>query len=93
MNNYQLLYIINNEAAEETKAEIVDKFVGVIESLNGTVETVDKWGTKKFAYPINHMNQGYYVLIKFAAGPDVPAEIDRQMKNNDKILRQLITRI
>ncbi|MFA6865926.1 MAG: 30S ribosomal protein S6 [Clostridia bacterium] len=93
MNNYQLLYIINNEIAEEAKNEIVDKFVGVIESLSGTVETVDKWGAKKFAYPIQRMKQGYYVLIKFSAGPDVPAEIDRQMKNNDKILRQLITRI
>lgn len=93
MNNYQLLYIIDNDITEETKAEIVEKFVELIGSLQGTVETVDKWGARKLAYPINRQTQGYYVLVKFTAGPEVPAEIDRQMKNHDKILRQLITRI
>ena len=52
MNKYQLLYIIDNGLAEESKNEIVDKFSALIESLGGTVEAIDKWGTKKFAYEI-----------------------------------------
>ena len=90
MNKYQLLYIIDNGIAEESKNELVDKFSALIESLGGTV---DKWGTKKLAYEINGKTEGYYVLVKFSADADAPAEIDRQMKINDNIIRQMITRI
>lgn len=93
MNKYQLLYIIDNSLEEEAKNEIVDKFSALIESLGGTIDTIDKWGTKKFAYEIAGKSEGYYVLVKFAANTEVPAEIDRQMKINDSIVRQMITRI
>lgn len=93
MNKYQLLYIIDNGLAEEAKNEAVDKFSALIESLGGTVEAIDKWGTKKFAYVIDGKTEGYYVLVKFTADASVPAEIDRQMKINDSIVRQMITRI
>ncbi len=90
---YQLLYIIDNGLAEESKNEIVDKFSALIESLGGTVDAIDKWGTKKLAYEIDGKTEGYYVLVKFTAGATVPAEIDRQMRINDNIVRQMITRI
>lgn len=93
MNKYQLLYIIDNSLEEEAKNEIVDKFSALIESLGGTIDTIDKWGTKKFAYEIAGKSEGYYVLVKFEANTEVPAEIDRQMKINDSIVRQMITRI
>ena len=93
MNKYQLLYIIDNGIADEAKQEIVDKFSALIESLGGAVETIDKWGAKKLAYEIDGKTEGYYVLVKFSANADVPAEIDRQMKISDDVVRQMITRI
>lgn len=93
MNNYQLLYIIDNSIGEEEKTALVDKFSALVESLSGTVNSVEKWGTKKFSYPIEYKKEGYYVLVKFAAEALVPAEIERQMKNNEYIVRQMITRI
>ena len=93
MNKYQLLYIIDNDMTDEEKNAISEKFSALIESLGGTVEAIDKWGTKKFAYEIEGKTEGYYVHVKFAADATVPAEIDRQMKINDAIVRQMITRI
>lgn len=92
MNKYQLLYIIDNDIADEEKQAIIEKFSTLIEGLKGSVSKVDKWGTKKYAYPINFKTEGYYVLVEFEAPTDAPAEIDRQMRINDKIVRQLITR-
>ncbi|MBR1747288.1 MAG: 30S ribosomal protein S6 [Clostridia bacterium] len=92
MNNYQLLYIIDNGIGEEETQTVIDKFSALIESLGGTVETIDKWGVRKFAYPIDYKKEGYYVLVKFSAEATVPAEIDRQMRISDKIVRQMITR-
>jgi small subunit ribosomal protein S6 len=93
MNNYQLLFIIDNGIGEEDKVALIDKFSGVVESLGGTVNSVEKWGAKKLSYPIQNKKDGYYVLMKFAADSSAPAEIDRQMKINDNIIRQMITRI
>lgn len=91
MAKYQLLFIIDKDVADEEKESIVGKFGDLIATLGGSVENVDKWGIRKYAYEINHKTEGYYVLIEFEAGADVPAEIDRQMRNNDAIVRQMIT--
>jgi ribosomal protein S6 len=92
MNKYEILYIIDNDVDDEKKAALVDRFSELVVSLGGEVEGVDKWGTKRFAYPINYKNDGYYVLMNFNAEATVPTEIDRQMKNTDSIVRQMIIR-
>ena len=53
MNKYEILYIIQNDVDDEVKNKTIEKYSKLIESLNGTVESIDKWGTKKYAYKIN----------------------------------------
>lgn len=91
MKSYEVLYIINAKVQDEAKDAIVEKFSALVTSLNGTVDTVDKWGMKKFAYPINYMSEGYYVLMAFTAEENVPAEISRQMRITDGVIRHMIT--
>ena len=93
MNKYQLLFIIDNSIDDEAKDAVIEKFSSLIQELGGTVGMLDKWGTRKYAYPINFKNEGYYVLMQFEADPTVPAEIDRQMRINDNVVRQLITKM
>lgn len=93
MNKYQLLYIIDNGLSEEEKQAQVDKYNELIASMGGTVDATDKWGTRKFAYAIDKKTEGYYVHVKFAGDTAIPAEIDRQMRISDVIIRQMITRI
>lgn len=93
MNKYQVLFIIDIDSPDEKKQEIVEKFSELVVSLGGEVNSVDKWGAKKYAYPINYKKEGFYVLMKMTAGADVPAELDRQMKNNENIVRQMITKL
>ncbi|MDR3216265.1 MAG: 30S ribosomal protein S6 [Clostridiaceae bacterium] len=90
MNKYEILYILKNDIDDERKAALTEKFAELVKTLGGTVDGVDKWGTKKFAYPINFMNEGYYVLMNFSAAPTVPTELDRQMKIIDDVVRQMI---
>lgn len=92
MNKYELLYIIQNEIDDEAKNAVVDKFSQLVEQLGGTITTVDKWGTKKYAYPIDYKTEGYYVLMNFEANPEAPLEIERQMRNTDSIVRSMIIR-
>ena len=75
-------------AEEETKA-LVEKFTNLI-AKNGTVESVDEWGKRRLAYPINDENDGYYVLVNYSCEPEFPAELDRVLKITDGVLRSLI---
>ena len=90
MNKYEMLYIIDNDATDEKKEEIIAKLSDVVTSNGGTVENIDKWGTKKYAYPINYKTEGYYVLMNFEAAPTIPQELDRQIKIIDQAVRCLI---
>lgn len=92
MTKYQCLFIIDNGVEDEAKQVLIDKFSDLITSMGGTVSLVDKWGVRKYAYPINFKNEGYYVLFQFEADTEVPAELDRQMRINDGIVRQMITK-
>ena len=92
MNNYEILYIIQNDIEDDAKAKVVDKYKELIESLGGVVDSVDKWGTKKFAYTMDYKNEGYYVLMNFQAEAAAPAEIERKMKIDDAVMRSMILR-
>ena len=62
------------------------------EGKNGTVQSVDDWGKRRFAYPINKQTEGYYTLIHFESGPDFTAELDRRYQITDGIVRTLIVK-
>ena len=74
---------------EEATAALVGKFKSLIEA-NGTIDSVDEWGKKRLAYPINDEVEGVYTVIKFTSEPAFPAELDRVYKITDGVLRTMI---
>ena len=74
---------------EEGIAALVEKFKALVEG-NGTITSIDEWGKRRLAYPINDLMEGYYVLMTFDAKPELPAELDRVFKITEGILRSLI---
>lgn len=92
MNKYEALYIIDKDVSEESRQAVIDRLSGVVTSSGGEVENVDKWGMRKYAYPINFKNEGFYVLMNFTAAPEVPAEIERLVRIMDETVRIMIIR-
>ncbi len=91
MSKYEMLYIINNDASEEAKQAVIDKMESIVTSNGGTVENIDKWGTKKFAYTLqDYSTEGYYVLMNFEADATVPALLNRQVQIMDNAKRCMI---
>jgi small subunit ribosomal protein S6 len=86
---YETVIIFKATLSEEDTAAQVEKFKSLI-SANGTLDTVDEWGKRRLAYPINDENEGYYVQFNYTAPVDFPAEFDRQLKISDNVLRSLI---
>ena len=87
--NYEAVYILNPNLSEEQTAALVAKFKGVVEN-NGTVSEIDEWGKRRLAYPIDDLNEGYYVLMTFTAAAAVPQELDRIFRITDGVMRSLI---
>ena len=85
---YETVFIVNTELGEEKVQELVAKFKGMIEK-NATVENVDEWGKKRLAYPIEDVNDGYYVVMQYTADRDFPAELERVFNITEGILRSL----
>ena len=87
---YEVLYIIDPAQGEEGIAALVEKFKAMVEE-EGTLTNVDEWGKRRLAYPINDLNEGYYVLMNFESNPAFPAEMERVMKITEGIMRCLTT--
>ncbi|HIW55734.1 MAG TPA: 30S ribosomal protein S6 [Firmicutes bacterium] len=92
MNKYELLFIIDNSAADEAKEAIIAKMSQLVTDNGGSVEKVDKWGAKKLAYPINFKEDGYYVLMNFECEPALIAEMERQLRINDQVMRHMVVK-
>lgn len=90
MKSYEVLYIIDNSLSDEAKEATIQKFSDIVINDGGTIDTIDKWGTKKLAYTIDYKTEGYYVLMNFTCNPDVPAEIERVMRITDSIIRYMV---
>ena len=88
---YETIFIADLSLGEEGVAALVEKFKALIEK-NGTVESVDDWGVKKLAYPIDFINEGHYVLINFTAPVAFPAELERIYGITDGIIRDIVVR-
>ena len=91
INKYETIIVIDNSGGEEATAATVDKFKSLIEA-NGEVESVDEWGMRRLAYPINDLNEGFYVLINFSAKPDFITELDRIYRITSGILRTIVVK-
>lgn len=90
MRKYETIYVIDPALEEDATKALIERFSNLIESQGGEIEEIDEWGRRKLAYPIEDHNEGYYVLVKFNAEPDLPEELDRVYRITDEILRYLI---
>ncbi len=91
INSYEAVFVISAKNGEEAAAEIIKKFTSLIEK-NATVESVDEWGKRRLAYPIQKETEAFYVLFNFKSEPEFPIELDRVTKITDGVLRSMIVK-
>ena len=89
MAKYETMLITTATLDDEATAALVGKFKSMIEA-NGTIDSIDEWGKRRLAYPINDENEGVYTVINFTSEPDFPAELDRVYKITEGVMRSLI---
>ncbi|MBQ9988260.1 MAG: 30S ribosomal protein S6 [Clostridia bacterium] len=93
MNKYEAMYIINPTLEDEARAAIVERFSSLVSQNGGSVEKIDDWGKRKLAYEIEDMTEGHYILMNFESNPDLPAELERNFKIAEPIMRYMVIRL
>ena len=88
--SYETLFAVNATLAEDEVKAVVEKFVALINE-NASDVSVNEWGKRRFAYPINYVTEGYYVLVSFKSEPSFPAELERVFGITEGILRYITT--
>ena len=87
--SYESMMVLSAKLGEEGIKSVIEKFKDLI-SQNAVLKSVDDWGKRKLAYPINYENEGYYVLFNFESKADFPSELDRIYNITDGVIRTLI---
>ena len=91
INKYETIFVLDAALEEEAITALSEKFQKLIAD-NGTVESVDVWGKRKLAYPIDFKTEGYYVLVNFTSNPEFPKELERIYGITDGVMRTITIR-
>ncbi|MCH4887349.1 30S ribosomal protein S6 [Acidaminobacter sp. JC074] len=89
MRKYETLFVLKTNMEEAARVALIEKFTGIIAN-DGEVTNVDEWGSRKLAYEIEKLTEGYYVLVDFKANPELPRELERNFKISDDVLRYVV---
>ena len=92
MRHYEIMVILDASLEERTVAPSLDTYLNVIRTAGGSVEKLDVWGRRRLAYEINKKAEGIYAVIDLQATPDAVAELDRQLRLNESVLRTKVIR-
>ncbi len=92
MRAYEAMYIIRPDFDEEKLQAAIEKYSSLIQNNGGELVKVDLWGKRRLAYEIKKLREGYYVLVKFNGSAETPAELERNFKISDDVIRYLIVK-
>ena len=90
MREYELTMIVHPELDEEAFNDVVGRVRGWISESGGEVTKTDLWGKRTLAYPIRKLTEGQYVLMQVKMVPGFGAELERNMRFLEPIMRYLL---
>ena len=92
MRTYEAMVIVDARLEEGEVQKAVEKFLTAVSDAGGTVGKVDRWGKRRFAYEIDHQNEGYYFVARFDAAQEAVDRLKRTVQISDEFIRGKIVR-
>ena len=91
MNKYESVIIINPSADEDKVKSLIDRFSDLI-NTQGKVTKVDDMGKRKLAYEVKKNKEGIYVVFYFEAEPSLIAELERNYRITDEVIKFIVVK-
>ena len=92
MRNYEIMFIINPNTAEEEVDKINSQLEGVVTNGGGQIQKIEKMGKRRLAYEIDRNREGHYVLFVLAANGDIVREVERRLRVLDAVIKYITVR-
>lgn len=89
MNKYESVIIVNPNLEEESVKNLIKKFSDLI-NTDGTVASVEEMGKRKLAYEIKKQKEGFYIVFKFEANPELISELERNYRITDEVMKFIV---
>lgn len=93
MRPYEVVIIFDAGLEDEVIGTVLGRVADTIRSQGGNPGKVERWGRRRFAYEVDHRQEGYYVLQEMTAEPAAVAELDRVLFLADEVVRHKIIRL
>jgi len=93
MRKYELVCIIQPELDENAFKGAVERIQGWISDAGGSVDKVDLWGRRRLASQIRKQREGQYVLLNVTLDPKSTAEIERNIRFLEPVMRHMLTAV
>jgi small subunit ribosomal protein S6 len=93
MRKYETFFIIDPDLTEDAYTLASEKLKGIVNANGGAVLTYVPWGKKKLAYPVKKRNQGLYILMEYGGGPELVAELERNMRLDERVLKFITVKL
>ena len=91
MNKDESVIIINPNLEEEAIKALIEKISNLI-NTDGKVSSVEEVGKKKLAYEIKKNKEGFYVVFKFEANPELITELERVYRITDEVIKFIVVK-
>lgn len=95
MRAYELMIIYRGDLAADAVDEPLGRALSGLASLGVEVdpERVNRWPKRRFAYEIDHLHEGYYVVIEFAGDGLDLSGFERSLRLQDAVVRHKVIRL
>ncbi|HVN15062.1 MAG TPA: 30S ribosomal protein S6 [Anaerolineales bacterium] len=91
MHNYELVCIVQPDLDEAAFNGVLDRVKGWVTETGGSVDKVDIWGRRRLAYEIRKQREGQYVLLNISLNPASAAELERNIRFQESVIRHMLT--
>jgi small subunit ribosomal protein S6 len=90
---YEHVYLARQDVTTQQVEELTAQYKGVIEQMGGSVSKTEYWGVKSLSYRLRKNRKAHFTLMNVEAPPAALAEIERQERLNEDVLRYLTVRV
>ncbi len=93
LRKYEVFFIVDPDLSDDDTQSLEEKLKDVVVREGGKVLTYSSWGKRKLAYPVKKRTRGHYFLMEIAGGPDLPLELERNMRIDDRVLKFITVKL
>ncbi len=89
MTCYETLFVVKPTLTEEEIKAQIEKIKEVLGKVDAELLATDDMGMRKLAYPVQKNERGYYTVLYYKANGDAIAEIERNLRINEEVIKFL----